>query len=83
MRRRLLAASEEIYPPGQAQFEPTHRIGNMRAALKEAAPEGLTVNLTGRDPLYEDVGGTEGPRGRHVLAKRRLPRPTSRVRGRD
>ena len=33
----------------------------MRAAIRAEAPEGVTVHLTGRDPLYEDVGGSEGP----------------------
>jgi len=51
----------EIYPPGNQQFAPSTRIGATRAALKAATPEGVTVHLTGRDPLFEDVGGTEGP----------------------
>ena len=33
----------------------------MRAALRAEVPDGVTVHLTGRDPLYEDVGGSDGP----------------------
>jgi RND superfamily putative drug exporter len=51
----------EIYPPGTQQFTPSTRIAAARAAIKTATPEGVTVHLTGRDPLFEDVGGTEGP----------------------
>jgi putative drug exporter of the RND superfamily len=51
----------EIYPPGQPGFTSNVHIKRVRAALKAAAPAGLTVHLTGRDPLQEDIGGTEGP----------------------
>jgi putative drug exporter of the RND superfamily len=51
----------EIYPPGHTGFNSTVHIKRVRAALKSATPPGVTVNLTGRDPLYEDVGGTGGP----------------------
>jgi RND superfamily putative drug exporter len=51
----------EIYPPGQPGFSSNVHIKKIRAALKEAAPSGVTVHLTGRDPLQEDIGGTEGP----------------------
>jgi putative drug exporter of the RND superfamily len=51
----------EIYPPGQPGFSSNVHIKRVRAALKEAAPPGVTVHLTGRDPLQEDIGGTEGP----------------------
>ncbi len=51
----------EIYPPGNPGFSSTVHVKRVRAALKEATPAGVTVNLTGRDPLFEDVGGTEGP----------------------
>ena len=33
----------------------------MRAALKAPRPPGVTVHLTGRDPLQEDIGGSGGP----------------------
>jgi putative drug exporter of the RND superfamily len=51
----------EIYPPGQPGFTSNVHIKKVRAALKSAAPAGVTVHLTGRDPLQEDIGGTEGP----------------------
>jgi len=51
----------EIYPSGQPGFSSNVHIKRVRAALKEAAPPGVTVHLTGRDPLQEDIGGTEGP----------------------
>jgi RND superfamily putative drug exporter len=51
----------EIYPPGQPGFSSNVHIKRVRAALKEATPPGVTVHLTGRDPLQEDIGGTEGP----------------------
>jgi RND superfamily putative drug exporter len=51
----------EIYPPGLPGFSSNVHIKRVRAALKENAPAGLTVHLTGRDPLQEDIGGTEGP----------------------
>jgi RND superfamily putative drug exporter len=51
----------EIYPSGQPGFSSNVHIKKVRAALREATPPGVTVNLTGRDPLQEDIGGTEGP----------------------
>ncbi len=51
----------EIYPPGQPGFSSNVHIKKIRAALRTAAPAGVTVHLTGRDPLQEDIGGTEGP----------------------
>ena len=51
----------EIYPPGNPTFTSTEQIKQVRAAIRAAVPEGVTVHLTGRDPLYEDVGGSEGP----------------------
>jgi putative drug exporter of the RND superfamily len=51
----------EIYPPGTPGFDSNVNIKKVRAALKENAPTGLTVHLTGRDPLQDDIGGTEGP----------------------
>jgi RND superfamily putative drug exporter len=51
----------EIYPPGQPGFSSNVHIKRVRAALKDAAPSGVTVHLTGRDALQEDIGGTEGP----------------------
>jgi RND superfamily putative drug exporter len=51
----------EIYPPGNQQFAPSTKISQIRGALREATPAGVQVHLTGRDPLFEDVGGAEGP----------------------
>jgi putative drug exporter of the RND superfamily len=51
----------EIYPPGTPGFNSNVHIKQIRAALRSAAPPGVTVHLTGRDPLQEDIGGTEGP----------------------
>jgi RND superfamily putative drug exporter len=51
----------EIYPPGQQGFDSTGHVKAVRAALKSATPPGVTLHLTGRDPLFEDVGGTAGP----------------------
>jgi RND superfamily putative drug exporter len=51
----------EIYPPGQQEFTNIGFIDKARAALREATPAGVSANLTGRDPLSEDVGGSEGP----------------------
>ena len=51
----------EIYPPGTPGFDSNVHIKQVRAAIKENAPAGVTVHLTGRDPLQEDIGGTGGP----------------------
>jgi len=50
-----------IYPPGNQQFAAPGQIAKVRAAIAAAAPQGVQTHLTGRDPLYEDVGGSEGP----------------------
>jgi putative drug exporter of the RND superfamily len=50
-----------IYPPGTPGFSSNVHIKQVRAALRGAAPAGLTVHLTGRDPLQEDIGGSGGP----------------------
>ncbi|MEK6276753.1 MAG: MMPL family transporter [Actinomycetota bacterium] len=51
----------EIYPAGQQQFEVSPTIKRTRAAIEQTAPPGVKTYLTGRDPLYEDEGGAEGP----------------------
>ena len=51
----------EIYPPGHARVRLDVHIKKVRAAIREAAPPGVTVNVTGRDPLQEDIGGSGGP----------------------
>jgi RND superfamily putative drug exporter len=52
-------AFAEIYPPGTPGFSSTTHIDEVRAKLKAAAPAGVEVNLTGRDPIYEDSTGGE------------------------
>ena len=47
----------EIYPPGKQQF----RLGASSTRLarrSEGGAAGVSAHLTGRDPLFEDVGGT-------------------------
>jgi RND superfamily putative drug exporter len=44
---------EEIYPPGPAGFDATKGAERMRAAAAHGLPAGITVNVTGRDPLDE------------------------------
>src|SRR4029453_16976368 len=51
----------EICPPGQQEFTNIDFVDKARAALREATPVGVSANLTGRDALNEDVGGSEGP----------------------
>jgi RND superfamily putative drug exporter len=51
----------EVYGPGTPGFNSNLRVKQVRAALKENAPPGVTAHLTGRDPLQEDIGGTGGP----------------------
>jgi putative drug exporter of the RND superfamily len=51
----------EIYPPGNPGFSSNVHIKRVRTAIEAAAPSGLTVHLTGRDALQEDIGGTGGP----------------------
>ena len=52
----------EIYPPGENTFNGTEHIGDVRSALKQNTPEGVTVNLTGILPLYDaSSGGGDGP----------------------
>ena len=51
-----------IYPPGVPDFADVAFIGKTRTAIKAATPEGVTVNLTGRDPIQDDAaGGGGGP----------------------
>ena len=51
----------EIYLPGLQQFSPGPSIARTRAALRDGLPAGVTAHLTGRDPLFQDVGGANGP----------------------
>src|SRR5919201_1623690 len=52
----------EIYPTGTPNFSSTAYQDETRAALEKATPAGVTVHLTGRDPLQTaSSGGTGGP----------------------
>jgi uncharacterized membrane protein YdfJ with MMPL/SSD domain len=52
----------EIYPAGTPNFSSTAYQDETRAALESATPTGVTVHLTGRDPLQTaSNGGTGGP----------------------
>src|SRR5262245_7278564 len=50
-----------LYPPGNATFSTAPPIDEVRSALRENAPEGVTVNLTGRDPIIQSQGEAQGP----------------------
>ena len=50
-----------IYPPGNATFSSLPPIAEAQAALKAAAPAGVTTHLTGRDPVFDSQGGEGGP----------------------
>jgi RND superfamily putative drug exporter len=54
---------EEVYPPGLAKFDTKSGASRMRAAAAEGLPAGITVNVTGHDPLEEASthGGGGGP----------------------
>src|SRR5919201_703496 len=52
----------EIYPAGTPDFSSTAYQDETQAALRAATPAGVTVHLTGRDPLQEaSSGGSGGP----------------------
>jgi RND superfamily putative drug exporter len=51
----------EIYPPKTPTFSSSVHLDEVRAKLKENAPDGVQVYLTGRDPLYDaSTGGESG-----------------------
>jgi putative drug exporter of the RND superfamily len=54
---------EEVYPPGLAKFDTKSGAGRMRAAAAAGLPAGITVQVTGHDPLEEASthGGGGGP----------------------
>jgi RND superfamily putative drug exporter len=54
---------EEVYPPGLAKFDAKSGAARMRAAAATGLPPGITVNVTGHDPLEEASthGGGGGP----------------------
>ncbi|HEU5363186.1 MAG TPA: MMPL family transporter [Gaiellaceae bacterium] len=43
----------EVYPPGIAEFDTKSGADEMRAAAARGLPNGITVNVTGHDPLEE------------------------------
>src|SRR5438128_712907 len=53
----------EIYPPGQNTFSTDVHLKDVRAALRETAPAGVTTHLTGLMPLYDAAskGNNGGP----------------------
>jgi putative drug exporter of the RND superfamily len=51
--RDLHTAFEEVYPPGQQDVTAKSRASQMQAAAARGLPPGITVNVTGRDPLDE------------------------------
>ena len=58
----------EIYPPKTPTFSSSVHLDEVRAKLKANAPQGVTVYLTGRDPLYDaSTGGDSG--GPSILAE--------------
>ena len=50
-----------VYPAGIPGFNGKNHITETRAALQKATPPGVTVNLTGRDPLELASSGGKGP----------------------
>ena len=50
-----------VYPAGIPGFNGKNHIKETRAALQKATPPGVTVNLTGRDPLEVASSGGKGP----------------------
>jgi RND superfamily putative drug exporter len=43
----------EVYPPGKAKFDTKSGAKQLRAAAAAGLPAGITVNVTGHDPLEE------------------------------
>jgi RND superfamily putative drug exporter len=52
-------AFAEIYPAGMPDFSSSTHPKEVRAALQDAMPPGVTAHLTGRDALYEASSGGE------------------------
>jgi putative drug exporter of the RND superfamily len=51
----------EVYPPGKSKFDTKSHTKQMRAAAAAGLPAGITVNVTGHDPLEE--ASTHGSSG--------------------
>ncbi|HLZ48962.1 MAG TPA: MMPL family transporter, partial [Candidatus Limnocylindria bacterium] len=58
---------EEIYPPGEATFSTTSGATDILAAAQKGLPSGITVNVTGHDPLEE--ASNHGGGGGNVLVE--------------
>jgi RND superfamily putative drug exporter len=55
---------QEVYPPGPARLDANSGAEKMRAAAARALPPGVTVNVTGHDPLEEaSTHGSSGGSG--------------------
>jgi RND superfamily putative drug exporter len=54
---------EEVYPPGLAQFDTKSGAKAIRKAAAAGLPAGISVHVTGHDPLQEDASGgsSQGP----------------------
>src|SRR5207249_431519 len=54
---------QEIFPPGVAKFDTKSHAKETRAAAARGLPAGITVEVTGHDPLEEASthGGSGGP----------------------
>jgi RND superfamily putative drug exporter len=54
---------QEVYPPGPGQYNNNSNANRMRAAAATGLPAGITVDVTGRDPLEEasQRGSSGGP----------------------
>jgi RND superfamily putative drug exporter len=50
-----------LYPPGNATFSSAPPIKEVRAAIRDAAPAGVTTHLTGEAPIIESQGEAGGP----------------------
>ena len=51
----------EVYPPGSPKFDSKSGANRMRGAAAKELPAGITVNVTGHDPLEEaSTHGTSG-----------------------
>jgi putative drug exporter of the RND superfamily len=58
---------EELYPPGPAEFATTSGAPEILAAAQKGLPSGITVNVTGHDPLEE--ASTHGGGAGNVLVE--------------
>lgn len=59
----------EVYPAGIIGFDGPLSLDQVRAALKSAAPAGVTANVTGRDAIEAAAAGESGSSGPSVLTE--------------